>query len=283
MRSSSRRPIHGTDHRALSIQHMLTSMDIDQLLERTQWDLFWTPPGVSIIDRPELLLLRHPQGTQELNAVHRLRAPDHRLSRLIEEISHHHSGRSSRVQLYPSNIRPSLSQALTDAGYALTHEHLAYTLATNTRRPPLPEGLQVQRVSSLEHLRDACRVRSDAFGSDDALPAEDMLRRYLTDCTGARARVHRFVVYERASRQPLSAGGMTTFPALSFGFLWSGGTVPEGRNRGAYTALVTARMRQAAALGIERVGLYARLRSSAPILARQGFTPHGPMHHWIRP
>ena len=39
---------------------------------------------------------------------------------------------------------------------------------------------------------------------------------------------------------------------------------------------------RAAALGIERIGLYARARTSAPILARQGFTPHGPMHHWTR-
>lgn len=257
-------------------------MDIDQLMERTQWDLFWTPPGVTVIDRPELLLLHHPQGARELNAVQRLRAPDPALVGLIDEISHRHSGGFSRVQLYPSNIRPALSQALTGAGYALTHEHRAYTLATDTRRPPLPDALEVRLVDRIDRLRDACQVRRDAFGMDDALPAEDVLQRYLADCTGAGARVQRFVVYDRPSGRPLSAGGMTTFPGLSFGFLWSGGTIPEGRNRGAYTALVSARMERAAALGIERIGLYARARTSAPILARQGFTPHGPMHHWTR-
>ena len=258
-------------------------MDIDQLLERTQWDLFWTPPGVTVIDRPELLLLSHPQGARELNAVHRLRAPDQALTGLIDEINHRHSGLPSRVQLYPSNIRPALSRALTSAGYALIHEHRAYTLATNTQRPPVPGELEVRIVDSLERLRDACRVRGEAFGINDALPATELLQRYLTDCTGARARVQRFVAYDRVSGKPLSSGGMTIFPALSFGFLWSGGTVPEGRNRGAYTAVVSARMERAAALGIDRIGLYARSDSSAPILVRQGFTEHGPMHHWIRP
>ena len=258
-------------------------MDIDQLLERTQWDLFWLPSGVTVIDRPELLLFSHPQGAQVLNAVHRLRASDRHLPSLIDEISHHHSGSPSRVQLYPSNIRPALSRALADAGYALTHEHLAYTLTTDARRPPLPDELEVRCVDTIERLRDACRVRGSAFGEDDALPEEEVLQRYLADCTGDRARVHRFVVYDRPSGQPISAGGMTTFPKLSFGFLWSGGTVPEARLRGAYTAAVSARMERAAALGIERIGLYARAGSSAPILARQGFTQHGPMHHWIRP
>ncbi|MFT5686494.1 MAG: hypothetical protein ACI8RZ_007450 [Myxococcota bacterium] len=257
-------------------------MNIDDLLERTQWDTFWVPPDLTVIDRPELLLLSYPRSAHGLNAVHRLRAPDADLPRLIDEIAAHHAGRSSRVQLYPSNIRPALTRALTDAGYVLAHRHDAYTLATDSDRPSLRPGLIVHPIDTLARLSDANTVKAAAFGLAESPPDAETQRRYLADCTGPSARVHRFVAYDAATSQPLSAGGMTTFPDLSFGFLWAGGTVPEGRGRGAYTALVTARVLRAQALGIARVGLYARLDSSAPIVAAQGFSRHGPMHHWIR-
>ena len=257
-------------------------MNIDELIERTQWDLFWVPPDVTIVDRPELLLLAYPHSARGLNAVHRLRAPDAVLPGLIDEIAAHHSGRLSRVQLYPSNIRPAQDRVLSAAGYTRSHEHFAYTLHTDAPRPAPPADLVAHPVDSMARLTDAIAVRITAFGLDEAPPSGDLRRRYLADCTGPHTRVHRFVVYDRHTHTPLSSGGMTVFPALSFGFLWAGGTVATGRKRGAYTALVTARMQRAAALGIEQVGLYARVGTSAPILARQGFTRHGPMVHWIR-
>lgn len=257
-------------------------MNTDDLLERTQWDTFWVPPDVRIIDRPELLLLSCPDSIHGLNAVHRLRAADADLPRLLDEVARHHAGRSSRVQLYPSNIRPALDRALTAAGYTLANRHDAYTLPTDADRPPTAAGLRVHPVDSLPRLRDAIAVAHAAFGRDDPMPEPDVLSGYLRDCTGPEARVHRFVVYDSATGQPLTSGGMTVYRDLSFGFLWAGGTVPGGRGRGAYTALVTARVRRAAALGIAQVGLYARLETSAPIVAAQGFSRHGPMHHWMR-
>ena len=258
-------------------------MDIDELLERTQWDLFWVPPDLTIIDRPELLLLSYPRTAHGLNAVHRLRAPDADMPGLVAEIARHHTGRASRVQLYPSSLRPGVTDALSDAGYAPTHEHSAYTLPTDTQRPPISADLVVHPVDTMARLDDALQVRIQAFGLSEALPSAEERQRYLADCTGPGARVHRFVVYDRHTFAPLSAGGMTTFPDLSFGFLWAGGTISEGRKRGAYSALITARVQRASQRGIARVGLYARLGSSAPILARQGFERHGPMVHWNHP
>ncbi len=258
-------------------------MSTDDLIERTQWDTFWVPPSVSIIDRPELLLLSCPESVHGLNAVHRLRAADADLPRLLDEVAAHHTGRSSRIQLYPSSIRPAMDRALTSAGYTLTNRHDAYTLLTDTRRVPTAAGLVVRPVDRLDRLVDAITVAHSAFGRDEPMPDADTLSGYLHDCTAPDARVHRFVVYDEATGQPLTSGGMTVYRDLSFGFLWAGGTVPEGRGRGAYTALVTARVRRAAACGIAQVGLYARLETSAPIVAAQGFSRHGPMHHWTRP
>jgi hypothetical protein len=257
-------------------------MSADDILERTQWDTFWVPPDVSIIDRPELLLLSCPEETHGLNAVHRLRAADAAIPWLLDEVVAHHDGRSSRVQLYPSNIRPAMDRALSSAGYALINRHDAYTLPTDTKRPPTAAGLVVRPVDRLDRLIDAITVAHSAFGRNEPMPDADILSSYLHDCTAPQARVHRFVVYDDATGQPLTSGGMTVYRDLSFGFLWAGGTVPEGRGRGAYTALVTARIRRAAACGIAQVGLYARLETSAPIVSAQGFSRHGPMQHWTR-
>ena len=59
-------------------------------------------------------------------------------------------------------------------------------------------------------------------------------------------------------------------------------TVREGRGRGAYAAVVAARLHEAARAGCGLVGMYAREGTSAPIVERQGFEKHGPMVTWIR-
>ena len=76
---------------------------------------------------------------------------------------------------------------------------------------------------------------------------------------------------------------MTFFPALGFAMLWRGGTVPNARGRGLYKAVLKERTRFAKQYGIALVGLYAKLTTSAPIVARVGFEGHGHMTFWDRP
>ena len=105
----------------------------------------------------------------------------------------------------------------------------------------------------------------------------------LARCTEPGARVHRCVAYDEITGQPLASGGMSLFPELGFGLLWAGGTVPEARGRGAYSAVVAARVACARELGFSMEGLYARVGSSAPIVAHQGFSRSGRMVCWERP
>ena len=88
---------------------------------------------------------------------------------------------------------------------------------------------------------------------------------------------------DAATGEALAAGGLTVFAAQRFGFLWAGGTAPEARRRGAYAALVAARVAAARALGLTHVGLYARVDTSAPIAEANGFRRGGPMTYWERP
>lgn len=256
-------------------------MDADLILEQTQWDTFWVPPATTVEDRPELLYTAHPRDTPTLNAANRIRAAESALPALIAEVSAAHAGRASRVPVVPHNHSAALIAALRSAGYAEEHAHDGYVIATDTARKPLADGLTVRRVDDRATILDATTVANQAFERDDQ-PSEAELQSYLDGCADPAGRVHRFVVYDRDGA-PLTTGGMTFFPALRFAFLWGGGTVPGGRSRGAYSALVTARLRQARESGIVAAGLYARLNTSAPIVAAQGFARHGRNTFWIRP
>jgi GNAT superfamily N-acetyltransferase len=64
------------------------------------------------------------------------------------------------------------------------------------------------------------------------------------------------------------------------GFLWGGGTLPEARGRGAYRAVLAARMRRARELGLGWVGLQARADTSWPVVRRLGFQSDGSMVSW---
>lgn len=256
-------------------------MNADQLLERTQWDTFWVPPDTAVVDRPELLFTAHPGGAPMLNAVHRVRAHDRALDPLLAEVTDAHGACTSRLAVNPQNDGPGLRAALARWGYAPTQRHDGYVLGTDAARPPVRAGLVVRRVADLTDLRAALGVAHRAFGGADA-PDEELLPTWLSGCADPAGRVHRFVVFDRDGK-PLAAAGMTVFPDLRFAFLWAGGTVPEARGRGAYSALVTARLHQARALGATAAGLYAMLETSAPIVAAQGFVQHGPMTFWDRP
>jgi hypothetical protein len=70
---------------------------------------------------------------------------------------------------------------------------------------------------------------------------------------------------------------------MGIAMLWGGGTVPDGRGRGAYRAVLAARAAHAAALGVGLLGVYAREGTSAPILERLGFRRGAAMTLWDRP
>lgn len=80
----------------------------------------------------------------------------------------------------------------------------------------------------------------------------------------------------------MASGGLTLNRHFGMGFLWAGGTVPEFRGRGIYTALVAARAQLAREQGLSHVGLYAIVDTSSPIVAHLGFERLSGAMHWGR-
>jgi hypothetical protein len=248
-----------------------------ELLERSQWDTFWVTPDVTVVDRPDLLLLSVPRPVPLLNTVLRTRAEPRRLPALIAEAEVHYRGRRARWLVADTRDRRPLEAALTRAGWAPADRHEVRTLAVAdwTRSP----RARVHAIDTMARVHDACDVASEAFGRPNGWTDEE-LARDLRQCTEG-TRVHRFVAYQDDGR-PIASGGLTAFPELGFGLLWAGCTVPDARGRGAYTDVLAARIERARALGLTTVGLYARVETSAPIVARMGFGHHGEMVNWER-
>jgi len=256
-------------------------MNVDEILERTQWDFFWVPDDVEIVDRSEILYTSSAQDLKLFNQVTRTRATADRLPALVEEVVRAHEGRPYRW-LVPATIpREPLARELAVAGYEVACEHWACAIAADEYRPRPADGVTARPVDTMERLHDWLEVAARAFGEPHPGAHSD-LERQLGECSRPGARVHRVVAYDDATGEPVSSGGLTLFPALRFGFLWAGGTVPEARGRGAYSAVLEARARHAREQGITHVGLYAMVNTSFPIVQRQGFTKHGPMTYWDR-
>ncbi len=253
----------------------------DDLLEQSQWDTFWIPADVVVVDRPELCYLRCDRDIPMLNTVTRTRCEPTALPRLVQEVTAAHQGVRSRWLVRDMPLRPALEQALGAAGYGPDFPTRGYTVAVDGYQAPAQANWVVRRVASQGELEDSIRVVEQAFESPAHSTTEER-RGYLAECRHADGRVHRFVAYDPQSGAPLSTGGMTHYPALRFCLLWAGSTIVGARGRGCYGAVLAARIAKAQALGAVRVGLYAHVETSAPIVHRLGFEPHGLMTFWDR-
>lgn len=153
---------------------------------------------------------------------------------------------------------------------ALGMDRDAEPLATGMvlRRPPpwRPErGVVARRVESVDEMETAARIAANAFGM--AGPALDEVvaeSRSAFDREGRHGATYLAFVDGRPVARATAA--FTDHGVLLFG----GATLPEGRGRGAYRALVRARWDDAAQRGTPVLVTHAGAMSR-PILARLGF------------
>ncbi len=260
---------------------MEATLTPDEIIERSFGDYFWVPEDVTVVDRPEIIYYSCPRDVGYLNMVTRIRAGADQVAGLIEEVLAAHRGRRS-TWVVPSNDRNrDLERRLLEASYS-SHEYRVCTAPVDEYSCARENTEIVVRViDGMERLRDAVWVGARAFGE----PADITDAQFESDlrlCTGAEPRVYRFVAYEKRTERPVCTGNMTLFRDHAFAFFWGGGTVPEARRRGFYSAVLTARVGLARNLGISTVGMCARSDTSAPIVTRFGFRPSGVFHLWDR-
>ena len=256
------------------------SEDIDALLERSLWDTFWLPSWARMVSTPEVTYTASERDEPGLNQVLRVRSGP-RLVQRVADVSAAHRGVSSQWLLARESQLPELPELLLDRGYQPGHVHNVRSVRAEAFSAAPSPGVTVRRVRDEPTLRDCIAVCERAFGQEGPGPSPERLAKELAMADGPGARVQRFVAYDEDG-QPMSSGGLNVHPSLGLGFLWGGGTDPRHRGRGAYRALVAARIARAAQLGCPVVAIYARLGTSDPIMEKLGFERGGTMTVWSR-
>jgi GNAT superfamily N-acetyltransferase len=128
---------------------------------------------------------------------------------------------------------------------------------------PLPEGIQLRRVTSEHDVRELSVMQEEVFGGEFADEMADALLRRLASGDGMELWV------AEDDGEIVSAGRLEPVIATEFAGIWGGATRPQWRGRGIYRALTAARARSALALG-KRLIHSDSTEDSRPILERAG-------------
>ena len=249
--------------------------------------MFWAPADAMVVDRPELQYVTCARPEAYLNQCTRLRGNAEETEALIAEVDAAHRTRASRIVAIDSSDASDatdsavLVRALERSSYEAGDLHDARVFDVSHMDEASNSDFTVARVSTLAQLRDSVRVIDAAFErTTQTNDAEEAM--YLDACKTPAGRVHRVVVYEPLTGEPVSMGGMNLFPDVGIGLLWGGSTIATARGRGAYKAVLRARVDIAVRLGIRTVGMYAVQTTSSPIVCALGFEKVGTMTNWER-
>ncbi|MDQ0707356.1 GNAT superfamily N-acetyltransferase [Arthrobacter woluwensis] len=163
---------------------------------------------------------------------------------------------------------PGLGDALRAAGFTEGEEEsvMIGDAAALAVEVPLPDGVSLQRVLTLEDALALCIAAEDAFGGS----AADAPRR-AADLMGRLARGNGTEAWMAvADGEVVSGGRLEPVPGTDFAGIWGGFTLEEWRGQGIYRAVTAQRARAALAQGISLINSDST-DYSRPILERYGF------------
>jgi GNAT superfamily N-acetyltransferase len=125
------------------------------------------------------------------------------------------------------------------------------------------DGVAVQRLENVSQLEDVRRIEEIVWQDDFS---------WLTERLGTDLATPGYLSVYAAyvDGQPACAGWIYFHANGKFADLWGGSTLLEHRGRGLYTAVLAARVQEAAARGYQFVTIDAS-PMSRPIVARHGF------------
>jgi hypothetical protein len=235
----------------------------------------WVPDGAPNVRTPEYLVVAYPDYFITPTSA-RVFGSDRAPADLADEVCAIARG-WGRERLWwrlseftrPSGLEPEL--AARGATVVDRMDVLALPLGDLLPDLAVPDDVVVRQVVDEESVRDALAVANDAFGGPEPTVEQvatslEEVERGLVDGSGGR-----WVAY--VGSRPASTGGFTL--AEDVCRLWGGGTHRALRGRGAYRAVLDARLRAARGLRATLALTHGVVDTSSPILRRSGFTRYG--------
>ncbi|WP_323102381.1 hypothetical protein [Intrasporangium sp. YIM S08009] len=251
--------------------------DASVLAASTAWS--WVPDFARSVRTEEYLVVAYPEtfltptSARVLDAVGAGRDPRD----LVDEV---HAvardlGRDRLWWIVSDTTRPAgLEDELLRRGGAVVERSdvLAFDLSQG-EVPDLgvPGDVAVRRVVDRADVLEALLISQLAFGGNEPDDAEVDVNvaevdTGLADDSGGR-------VLATVDGRPASTGGWTL--AGSVARFWGAGTHPDLRGRGAYRAVLQARLRHVLDAGATLALTHGRVETSSPILRSVGFRRYG--------
>ncbi len=235
----------------------------------------WIPEGAPHVRTDDYLVVRYPEWFVSPTTARVRRQPED-VPALLDEV-HAITRGWGRDHMWwvVSDIGPSadVETELLRRGAVVTERSdiLAIPLGEGLPDLAVPSDVQVRPALDAETVRDALFVEADAFGWHE--PTDEQLRAGLAEMhAGADTHlVGRFVA--SVDGQPAATGGWGRAGAVLR--LWGAGTAHSARGRGAYRAVLDARLRLGLELGCTLALTHGRVHTSSPILQRVGFSRYG--------
>jgi hypothetical protein len=229
-------------------------------------------PGQRIVDRPGWFQILTPSFRDGgLNEVSQARLADDEADAVIDATLAEYAALGLRFKWVISpTCRPrDLAQRLARRGMLPRRSVVMAADIADLHPLPAPD-VTVERVdeSTVDIFSD---VVAAGWGMP-AAPLADYQRAVLAaDRLAGRSRSQRYGTYlARIAGEPVGGGNHVLFERSAY--LMGAVVLPQARGRGAYRALIAARLADIAATGVRLVTIQAIAETSAPILARLGFT-----------
>lgn len=223
-------------------------------------------PGQTVIERPGWFQLITPAFRQGgLNEVTRVQLADHEADAVIDATLAQYAAQDIRFKwvVTPSCRPRDLGERLARRG--MSHRSCVVMAAdlADLRIPPSPDvTVEPVDLTNVDTFADVVTAGWDMQGT----PLAELQRAQIAD----PARRHRGFL-ARVDGRP--AGGANHILLERSAYFIGAVVLPEFRGRGVYRALIAARLAALAEAGIRLVTIQALVDTSAPILARLGFTP----------
>lgn len=248
----------------------MSAHTVDEILAASAaW--VWFPRDSEHV-REHLLLVRDPErfgggvrGSQVESSLSPAAVVDHALERT-------RAWGAQRFTFWTSSAdRPDLEEELRRRGAEHIDTVAVFARPLDGATVDVPADVTVEVVRTLEQVRAVDTVNVPVW-QQRPLDAEGLQAEF-AEVTAALEAREGFRVLARIGDRAVSTGGCT----IDDGFvrLWGASTLATDRGRGAYRAVLAERLRRSATWGAKTALVKGRISTSAPILARAGFTHYG--------
>lgn len=233
----------------------------------------WTPPDGTVVENDHLTLVVR-DGTATVNRAEGADAV--KLVVAVLRLAGANQADAVRWPVQPMTVPADLPVALERVGAEVydVADISSFDLTGPLPSLDVPPDVTVELVTNPEQLAQAYPVLAAAFG--EPLPSAQVRAAdaaELAEQVALGEARRRFQFLARIDGRVVASGRVTVDgPAARLG----GGAVhPDARGRGAYRAVLAARLQLAAERGARFAMVKARPGTSAPILRRAGFVTHG--------